>query len=380
MRNREPTPTLGQSLEATLVASAAHGASAPYALIVESMTEGVSLAAEDGTIVYTNAAEDRMFGYAPGELIGRHVSVQNLYPPEENERRVAEVIATLKSHGVWEGEWHNRRKDGSGFYTASRITAVMVDGRPHWLCVQRDVTAMRAAEAAHRESEERLELAIEGTGVGIYDLDLASGEGFWSDSAFRMLGYEPAPGGRATFEMWRARVHPDDLDFVLGEHERAAGGGDLRMEFRVVRADSGETRWLTAFGRILAAPAGGGGRSIGTVLDTTERRRTEEALRENEARLRLAMEAGRLGSWWYDVAGGGGGFSRASARMLGLGDTRREASYEEWRTLIHPDDLSEAEAIFASALSGGTAGYETEYRVVHQIGRASCRERVWTIV
>ena len=86
--------------------------------ILESMTEGVSLSDENGIIVYTNPAEDRMFGYAPGELVGQSVAVQNAYPPEENERRVAAVIAELKSDGAWEGEWRNRRKDGTEFVTA----------------------------------------------------------------------------------------------------------------------------------------------------------------------------------------------------------------------------------------------------------------------
>jgi PAS domain S-box-containing protein len=253
-------------------------ATAPHALIVESMTEGVSLAREDGIIVYTNPAEDLMFGYGPGELLGQHVSVQNAYPPRENEARVADVIETLRLRGVWEGEWHNRRKDGTGFYTAARITAVAVEGRTHWLCVQRDVTAQRAAEAAHRESEERLELAIEGTGVGIFDLDLSTGDGFWSDSAFRMLGYTPAPDGRASFAMWRDRLHPDDADYALGEHQAAeASGGALKVEFRILRADDGEVRWLSAFGRMIPGP--NGARSIGTVMDTTERRRAEEHLK-----------------------------------------------------------------------------------------------------
>jgi PAS domain S-box-containing protein len=339
----------------------------PYELIVESMTEGVSLSAENGTIVYTNAAEDRMFGYARGELVGLHVSVQNAYPPEENRRRVDEVIATLKTAGVWEGEWHNRRKDGSGFFTASRITAVELEGATHWLCVQRDVTAERAAAAAHREVEERLQLAIEGTGVGIYDLDLATGEGFWSDSAFDMLGYPATPDGRATFAMWAERLHPDDAAAVLTEHARVeAEGGDLRMDFRIVCPD-GEVRWLSAFGRILRT--GAGTRSIGTVVDVTGRRKTEEALRENEARLRVALEAGRLGSWWFDVERGGGRFSSVSAEMLGLPPRECEASYEQWRGLLHADDVAAAEAAFAAALAGETPGYETEYRVVHPHGK-----------
>src|SRR4028119_545218 len=94
----------------------AAGSAAPYELIVESMTEGVSLASEDGCIVYTNAAEDEMFGYAPGELVGQHVSVQNAYPEDENKRRVREVIATPQAAGGREGGGHNRRKDGSESY------------------------------------------------------------------------------------------------------------------------------------------------------------------------------------------------------------------------------------------------------------------------
>ena len=343
------------------------GALAPYALIVESMTEGVSLATEDGTIVYTNPAEDAMFGYGAGELIGRHVSIQNAWPEPENGRRVGEVIETLQRQGHWEGEWLNLRKDGSTFVTASRITAVDLDGRTHWLCVQRDVTEMRAAEARHREIEERLQLAIDGTGVGIYDLDLATGTGFWSDSAFRMLGYEPHPEGAASFDLWAARLHPDDAETVLAEHRRAETTGELNIEFRIVRADTGEVRWLTAFGRMLRGPEGA--RSIGTVLDTTERRRTEEALYENEARLRLAMEAGRLGAWWFDVPRRAGRFSDVSAAMLGLPPRADDRRYEEWRAMVHPLDLEAAEAAFAAALAGETEGYETEYRVIHPDGK-----------
>ena len=120
------------------------------ALLLERMTEGVSLSTAEGVIVYTNAAEDQLFGYAPGEMLGLHVSAQNAYSPEENERIVGEVIEALKTRGAWEGEWLNRRKDGTTFLTASRITAVEIDGAMHFLCVQRDVTAEREARERER--------------------------------------------------------------------------------------------------------------------------------------------------------------------------------------------------------------------------------------
>jgi PAS domain S-box-containing protein len=108
--------------------------------VLESMTEGVSVADERGHILYTNAAEDTMFGYAAGELLGRHVSVLNSYPEAENHRIVEAVITHLAAHGVWVGEFHNIKKDGTPFVTHARITALDLSNRRHLLCVQEDIT------------------------------------------------------------------------------------------------------------------------------------------------------------------------------------------------------------------------------------------------
>lgn len=117
-----------------------------YARVLESMVEGVSLSDEQGIICYTNPAEDRMFGYERGELIGQHVSVQNTYPPEESRRVVNEVIEHLKVRGFWSGEFSNRRKDGTPFTTSARITGIEAAGRKYWVCVQEDVTERKRAE------------------------------------------------------------------------------------------------------------------------------------------------------------------------------------------------------------------------------------------
>ncbi len=125
------------------------------ARVLESMAEGVSLSDENGIILYTNPAEDAMFGYEPGELIGKHVAVQNTYPPEENARVVAEVIQQLKAQGAWHGEFSNRKKDGTPFITSARITALELSGRQYWVCVQDDITERKQAEA------ERARLLVE---------------------------------------------------------------------------------------------------------------------------------------------------------------------------------------------------------------------------
>ncbi|HEX8315733.1 MAG TPA: PAS domain S-box protein [Flavisolibacter sp.] len=130
------------------------------ARVLESMDEGVSVSDEAGVILYTNSAEDKMFGYGPGELIGQHVTIQNAYTPEENGRIVDSVMSELKSNGYWNGEWHNKRKDGSEFYTYSHITSLDLEQKRVLVCVQRDITEEKKYKEFLEQSAEELEKRV----------------------------------------------------------------------------------------------------------------------------------------------------------------------------------------------------------------------------
>jgi PAS domain S-box-containing protein len=132
------------------------------AWVLESMAEGVSLSDLDGTIVYTNPAHDRMFGYGPGELRGKNVDVQVAYAPGERARAFAEVVEHVRSLGTWRGEVDSRRKDGTRFTSRGQITRLDVGGKPHMVCVQTDI------------SKERLREDFERHVVGIVSHDLRS--------------------------------------------------------------------------------------------------------------------------------------------------------------------------------------------------------------
>lgn len=142
-------------------------------LVLERMEEGVSVSDEHGIILLTNAAEDQMFGYDEGELIGKHVTIQNAYPPDENEKIVNSVINELKQKGFWNGEWHNRKKDGTDFYTHSYITEIYIEGKRYFVCVQRDVTEEKRAKEALAQREERYRHIFEGTPVSIWEEDFS---------------------------------------------------------------------------------------------------------------------------------------------------------------------------------------------------------------
>ena len=158
--------------------------------VLDSMAEGVNLVDERGVIVYTNPAEDAMFGYAPGELIGKSVEVLNAAPPEENARMVAEILRTLDARGSWEGEFDNVRKDGTRFATRARITRIELDGRPHSISVQQDVTQERELRERERRRSQTLRTLHRVQTDLASKLDLEEVVQASTDAATRLTGAE----------------------------------------------------------------------------------------------------------------------------------------------------------------------------------------------
>jgi PAS domain S-box-containing protein len=263
-----------------------------YFRVLESMKEGVSVSDQDGVIIYTNPAEDAMFGYEPGELHGQHVTVQNAYPPEENARRVSAVIETLKRDGLWVGEWLNRRKDGTAFVSRAQITAFESGGKKLWVCVQEDITRERADERALRQSAEHLALALEAAQLGSWQWDAATDMVSFSERAAAIFGIEPGP--QMTWTRMRDLLHPDDRDRArLAVEAAVAERGNYDIEYRVNRPTGGQC-WVSARGRATYSADGTALSMLGVVHDITARKAAEQALVEETRAIETISRIGQV--------------------------------------------------------------------------------------
>ena len=124
---------------------------------------------------------------------------------------------------------------------------------------------------------ERMSIALEAANVGVWDWNIVSGETVYDDQYYLISGYEPG-AFPPTYEEWRQRIHPDDVDAVIDRLESHLAGrsADYNVEFRFLRAD-GEWMWLSAKGRIMDRNKGGEPlRMVGIHVDITEHRETAE--------------------------------------------------------------------------------------------------------
>ncbi|MBV9505915.1 MAG: response regulator [Acidobacteriia bacterium] len=163
-----------------------------------------------------------------------------------------------------------------------------------------DLIERDLAEQGLRESEERLALAVESGGIGTWDLDLRTGRARWSRRHFEILGYSPEPDRHMTIEMWRSRLHPEDLARVDETIEKARSGQRYVSEHRIIRADDAQVRWLSEFGQFIRDASGELYRFIGVSFDVTPRKAAEDQIARSQQTLSELIERAPFGVYIVD--------------------------------------------------------------------------------
>jgi PAS domain S-box-containing protein len=223
---------------------------------------------------------------------------------------------------------------------------------------------MRAAVPA--ENHMLLRLAVQDGSIGIFETDFEQNRTRFSPELCSLLGLPVAT------EMGYAQASQvfDERDRAAVQASveaasRSADRGKWSGVHRVVRAD-GTIRWVSIHGRRIYRDTLNGPqpvRSIGAVIDITHLKETEAALRESELRLRLALDAARMGTFEADIAGTEAVIDAQEARLLGLPEDRRVVSAEELRKRIPFQDL-QASDVKQERLTEHHEPYHHEFRLL----------------
>jgi diguanylate cyclase (GGDEF)-like protein/PAS domain S-box-containing protein len=221
---------------------------------------------------------------------------------------------------------------------------------------------------------ERLELALEAGGIGIFDVDIAADKRRFDDRilALHGLSREDYDGSR---EAWAQTIHPDDRARLIDQitADRASGSASQRYDFRVVYPKSDTIRHIRSITRQIHDADGAVQRVVGVSWDVTSE--VEQTLRLQEAaarlatttdRLNLALEAGDVGTFDTDVVAGRHMLDARTLTLLGREAGDAGHTVETWMGALHPEDRPRIEQEFAANLASTATSAQYDFRVVHK--------------
>ena len=245
-----------------------------------------------GRIIYWNHFAEKLYGWPAAEITGH--SILETILPQAAEDQAVEMMSRLQGGQSWSGEFIVRRRDGTNFRAFVADTPIYNDEGAliGIVGVSTDITERKRAEEALRESEERYRAIIDQAMVGVAHADLNGNFTTVNQKYCDITGYPAA-------ELLEMRIqditHPEDLPLNIELRERmVAEGIPFEIEKRYIRKN-GSVRWVNLGVSAIRDREGKPQSSVAVVLDITERKRAEEALRESEERLRIMFAASRDG-------------------------------------------------------------------------------------
>ncbi len=246
-----------------------------------------------------------------------------------------------------------------------RVTGVFVEGT--------EVGEREQAEVRLRESQTHFKAALSAGQMGSWETDHRSKTRLWTEEGMALFGID-LPGGRGTVDgpddEFAAALHPDDRHLVQRFRLLAAELDSFPAEYRIVRPD-GSVQWLSGRGLVVERGAAGQAvRLVSIMADATARKAAEEQLRTERERLDLALNAGQMGAYDYDVGADRLWWSRQTYDLFGLNPARFVPTPSAVLERLHPDDRAHFLGARADAEARGEP-LAIEFRTVRPDGRTA---------
>jgi PAS domain S-box-containing protein len=358
---------LAYGISALRTHSALHDSETKFRIFLEAASEAVIVSQSNGEITLFNSKAEEIFGYRQAEVLGRLVECLMPERFRQGHRRFRDSYYTQPSQRSM-GQTRNLyalRKDGTEFPIEAGLSSVQIGDEQFVLTFLTDITDRKQVEENLRDSEARFRNMADDAPVMIWVADATGYCTFLSQSWYDFTGQTEETGLGSG---WLNAVHPDDRALTetlfIEAHERQE---NFRIEYRLWHKD-GEYRWALDTATPRLSRDGQFNGYIGSVLDISDRKQAEQALQESEARLKLAYQATRSGLWDWNIYQNRAHVSEEYCDLFGLPPNTQTISYEQWLSLVHPDDRAAASAAVSRPIEQRQAYYEDEYRVLHPDG------------
>ncbi|TDG23112.1 PAS domain S-box protein [Paraburkholderia silviterrae] len=355
-----------------------------YAVTLASIGDGVIATDCDSRITLINPVAAALTGWAREEAVGQPLEKVLVLIDEDTNMPLGDVGAAVLRNVMSAGSPVRIRlvgRQGRELPVENRVTPIVDEAGQvvGVVLVIRDATEARRAAQAEilRETNERLGLAMRGSNVGVWELEPSSVAGrqgtlrCWNIREWLGYGEHAAASG---FDRFMEMVHPDDRDHFDAKFKRncADAGGVFEIEHRVLHRD-GSYRWVLTRGTPQRNALGTPVRVSGTLVDISELKRVEQALRASEERFRGTFENAAVG---IAHCGIDGRFLRVNQRYCEIvGYTREQLLTMTFRDVTEEGFVPGSESRFKQLFDKEIAHYTEDKLLIRGDG-----SRVWVNV
>lgn len=253
--------------------------------------DGIALLDNSGLYTYMNPAHETIFEYGEGGLIGKQW--QLLYEPEELAYISETVFPILQEKGIWGGQIKAKTKYGKVVFQDLTLRQ-LPDGS--LVCITRDVSELVQNIKLLKETNQKLELAINTTKLGFYEWDMVKDELISNDIFNEILGFSNIEKHTHVANDWFSAIHPDDAylvkeaidkQFALSRIDNAS---NYSIEYRL-KNSKGEYIWVLDIGKVSQFDEEGKPTyMVGFMVDISGNKSIEEKIRVSEKRFRDLVE------------------------------------------------------------------------------------------
>lgn len=345
-------------------------------LIMESPIAMTILRGKDHVIEMANSTMmDGIWQKTPQEAIGK--PIVELFP-ELREQKYPELLKEVFLNGkiITENEslaYVNVKGKIEKFYLDYQYTPLFEkEGKISGIMATvYDVTSRVEARKKLEDTEERMRLAGEITGIATWDLNLKNSDILYSESLLGIFGFDQ--NYKATHLEFRSRVYPDDKPILEAAFNEALQTGIYKYEARLLKPDN-IISWIKAHGKIFFDENGDPVKMIGTIIDITDEKDNQQILMKSEAKFRLLANSMPQHIWTSDALGNINYYNQSVFTYSGM--SADEIQNGGWLQIVHPDDREDNVNVWMKSINTGNdfffehrfRRYDGEYR--WQISRA----------
>ncbi len=324
---------------------------------IASSINAIAIADLDGKLTYVNPLFLRLWGYEDEKKVLGKPAVEFWQTAE----KALEVMEALREKGGWIGELVAKRKDGS-LFDVQLSASLVADEAGQPLCMMAsfvDITERKRAEEALRESEDKFKYVFDHSVIG-KSITLPTGEVHANKAISEILGYSQEELNKLR---WQDITHPDDIDLTQKALDSVASGEKDSVRFikRYIHKN-GSVVWGDLSTSLRRDKEGKPLYFMSNLVDITERKRAEDALRESESRFKRIYDSNIIGVIFWDTTGNIRQANDEFLRIVGYSKEDVLSGKVRWKDMTPPEyAYLDEKALKEMAETGVSTPFEKKY-------------------